>query len=1017
MSSIRRAFCFGVSVFLAAAGPVQARPPALQFHGAIEAVELSAAASPKASSLPDDQFAIPSDQRIDVIGHGQWIETLSSGAVERALVYSLRVPGAKTLSLRFSELSLPGGARMLVQSPNGSGQSFYEGDLARPELWTWPQPGDTLQLIVWGLPEKGDNASLVIDRVFVGYREPFSSDDVNAKAGNCSLGGGASSATSRIIVSSVAACTASLVSHSDSFSTTPKILTAGHCNKGPATSVQVIWGYASGCTPSDPVYGVQSLYYEAPAVGARDVWLLSLEKYPDAGVNAYAAGVTTSAAPPAIVQAGYAYHHASGGLMESYSARHQYTRNGPTNGGYTFDYQYYWSPTQETAGGSSGAGFYSSSAAVEGLVVAGGPLRTDAPDFPGTGPKTSTSIIQPLAGAPLGLSPIGQPAPRPAPPTVAFELTPATVTSGGAVTATWTSSNASACIASGAWSGIKALSGSQSFSVPANTSTTNTTASYTLTCSGSGGDSTVTGTVTVRPALPILNVRVTSQSPVVANGSQTAEVRWDATGAASCAASGDWSGSKAIGSGRNESVGPFTTAGQRSYTLTCTNAGGNSSDTANLQVEPEPLPAVAISASPATVRVGQQSTLTWSSTNVTGNCVASGNWSGNKSANGTQAVGPFNSVGLRTFNLECSNGAGETRSASTQVSITADATPTPSPTPSSTPSSTPTFTPTSSATPTATPTPTAGALSMTFSASRTALITTQNVTLTWSSNGGLCQPGGDDLWAQTGDKGPSGSAVIGPFGSPGIKTLSLQCYQNATPSGQSVSHSIALTVSGSTSTPRPTPTPATEIPKPTSSPSSTPSTSPTVRPSSTPTPTSSQTSAPTPTVQPSLAPSPGVATAVTLDPRGQEVVLTLNGGTIERFARASPPVGREAEFPAGYYVLEVENLSPGSTATAIIDFPPDTNIADYLRCAGAECDFLDGVVISGRAVTLQLVDGGEADTDGVANGRFRFAGGPEIVQSSGGGGAVGVWNIVPLLGFAWIRRRAIRRRGPCGLTA
>jgi len=939
---------------LVAAAQVAAKPPALQFHGEIAAVTLPVGVLPKAEFESSEVFAIPIDHRVDVLRDGWRVETMSSGAVESVLVYSIRVPGAKTLSLRFSDLSLPGGARMLVQSPRGEGQSFYEGDLDRPELWTWPQPGDTLQVIVWGLPENTRRPALIIDRVFAGYREPFASDEINAKAGSCSLGGGAASATARIIVGSVGACTASLVSHFDSFATTPKILTAGHCNKGPASSVQAVWGYASGCTPSDPVYGAQSLYYEAPGVGTRDVWLLSLEKYPDAGVGAYAAGVTTSASPPAIVQSGYAYHHPGGGLMTSYGARHQYTRNGSTSDGYTFDYQYYWSSTQETSGGSSGAGFYSSSAAIEGLVVAGGPLRTDAPDYPGPGPKPSTSIVQPLAGAPLGLSPIGQPAPTPAAPTATLDVSPATVASGGSLTATWTSNVAATCTASGAWSGTKALSGNQTFNAPLNTGTSNATATYTLTCSGSGGDVVVNDTVTVRPAPPTVDIRVTSQAAVVANGTQTAVVRWDVTGAASCTASGDWSGSKATGSGRNETVGPFTAAGQRSYTLICTNAGGNSSDTATLEVEQAPLPTVAISASPATIRVGQQSTLTWSSTNATGNCVASGNWSGNKSTSGTQAVGPFNPVGLQTFNLECSNGAGETRSASTQISVTADATPTPSPTPSSPPSSTPTSTPTASATPTITPTPTP-----TSSPSST----------------------------------PSTAPTVRPSGTP---------------------------------QPTPTPTSATATPKPTSTPSSTPSATPTVRPSSTPTPTSSQTavptpttnptSTPTPTVQPSPTPSPGSATAVTLDPRGQEVVLTVNGGTIERFARASPPAGKEEEFAAGYYVLEIENLSPGSTVTAIIDFPPGTNIADYFRCAGAECDFLDGVVISGRTVTLSLEDGGEADADGVADGRFRFSGGPNIAQSSSGGGALGIWTLGPLLGFAWIRRRAVRRRGHAALT-
>src|SRR5882672_2610956 len=70
------------------------------------------------------------------------------------------------------------------------------------------------------------------------------------------------------------------------------------------------------------------------------------------------------------------------------------------------------------------------------------------------------------------------------PPLVTLSAAPSTVSSGTASTLTWSAKNASSCSASGAWSGTKALGGSQS----SGTLTANAT--YTLTCIGAGGGAT-----------------------------------------------------------------------------------------------------------------------------------------------------------------------------------------------------------------------------------------------------------------------------------------------------------------------------------------------------------------------------------------------------------------------------------------------------------------------------------------------------------------------------------------------
>ena len=82
-------------------------------------------------------------------------------------------------------------------------------------------------------------------------------------------------------------------------------------------------------------------------------------------------------------------------------------------------------------------------------------------------------------------------------PTVLLSAAPDTVAPAGSTLLTWSSSNASSCIATGAWSGGKAASGSQTINSIMATST------YTLACTGSGGSTTRNATVIVTGAAGI----------------------------------------------------------------------------------------------------------------------------------------------------------------------------------------------------------------------------------------------------------------------------------------------------------------------------------------------------------------------------------------------------------------------------------------------------------------------------------------------------------------------------------
>ncbi|HTB88992.1 MAG TPA: hypothetical protein VK743_13590, partial [Steroidobacteraceae bacterium] len=89
----------------------------------------------------------------------------------------------------------------------------------------------------------------------------------------------------------------------------------------------------------------------------------------------------------------------------------------------------------------------------------------------------------------------GTPTAAPA-PTVTISASPSSVTSGRSSTLTWSSTNATACSAAGAWSGTKAVSGSQ------GTAALSANASYQLTCTGAGGSATHSATVSVTNAIP-----------------------------------------------------------------------------------------------------------------------------------------------------------------------------------------------------------------------------------------------------------------------------------------------------------------------------------------------------------------------------------------------------------------------------------------------------------------------------------------------------------------------------------
>ena len=241
----------------------------------------------------------------------------------------------------------------------------------------------------------------------------------------------------------------------------------------------------------------------------------------------------------------------------------------------------------------------------------------------------------------------------PAPPTVTLSANPSSVSPGGLSTLTWSSTNATDCAASNVgaegstWWGAKPTSGSDV------RGPLDATATYSLSCTGPGGTASrsVTIAVTTSPLLTPTVVLTAIPSSIFAG--QPTALAWVSTNATSCAASGAWSGSRALVG--ESTVSPTSTS---SYTLTCTGIGGSAADSVTVTVSGSPPspPTLSLTATPSTITAGQSTTLAWSATNAT-SCTATGGWSGSHPPSGELVVA---TAATATYTLTCTGAGGST---------------------------------------------------------------------------------------------------------------------------------------------------------------------------------------------------------------------------------------------------------------------------------------------------------------------------------------------------------------------
>ncbi len=169
-------------------------------------------------------------------------------------------------------------------------------------------------------------------------------------------------------------------------------------------------------------------------------------------------------------------------------------------------------------------------------------------------------------------------------PTASISANPASISQGNSSNLVWSSTNATSCTASGAWSGSRATLGSQS------TGTLYSTQTYYLQCSGAGGTSNLASATVTVSSPPTVDIKANgSDGPIQIPYNSSSTLSWSSTNATSCTASGAWSGSKATAG--SSSTGALTSP-QYQYTLSCTGPGGTAIDSVVINVQQNPPPSV-----------------------------------------------------------------------------------------------------------------------------------------------------------------------------------------------------------------------------------------------------------------------------------------------------------------------------------------------------------------------------------------------------------------------------------------
>lgn len=279
-----------------------------------------------------------------------------------------------------------------------------------------------------------------------------------------------------------------------------------------------------------------------------------------------------------------------------------------------------------------------------------------------------------------------------APPLLRIFADPSSVSEGGSSSISWMTANvAGSCDATSSKSGdgwnnstqpANDINGSTAATFNTPTTLTPNTYAYRLRCVGKNGDAVsqaaqllVTGGNANNNVAPTLSFSVSDSTNKTGSNSITVKVgsraylSWVSTNASQCVASGGtWASSAEPTSYDNLPQGPFTSPGNYSYALTCSNPSGNSvAQVVQVSVIGNG-PGVSFSAQPGTVTKGMSATLVWAASPDATSCTAvsgpmqDSGWTGTQPTSGNHAIpaSVYNAPGSYDYVLSCTSPSGTT---------------------------------------------------------------------------------------------------------------------------------------------------------------------------------------------------------------------------------------------------------------------------------------------------------------------------------------------------------------------
>ncbi|HBR71964.1 MAG TPA: hypothetical protein DEA27_04175, partial [Candidatus Moranbacteria bacterium] len=243
----------------------------------------------------------------------------------------------------------------------------------------------------------------------------------------------------------------------------------------------------------------------------------------------------------------------------------------------------------------------------------------------------------------------------PSAPILNFSANKTSVAYNEAAQLTWSSSNAAYCVASGDWSGFKALNGTQ------YTANLISNAFYAMTCYGGSGLSTTVGvSILVGNQAPIISF--SADSEFVPYNTPTT-LRWSALSAnpqnTTCFAQENWDGDN-LGLSGFQTTSPIKT--QQIYKIVCSDSTIFPAITSEKLVVVNPgsessvEPQVSFWADNYVADSNSETILNWTSLGAT-TCEASQDWNGDKGTVGSERVS--NITESKVFVLKCKSSGGD----------------------------------------------------------------------------------------------------------------------------------------------------------------------------------------------------------------------------------------------------------------------------------------------------------------------------------------------------------------------